>query len=48
MADDGWRALPGMGLGTSVALAADADYGKGLLVLNGIDGTVAESAVSGD
>jgi hypothetical protein len=41
-------ALPGMGLGTSVALAADADYGKGLLVLNGIDGTVAESAVSGD
>ena len=27
-------ALPGMGLGTPVALAAEADYAKGLLVLN--------------
>ncbi len=41
-------ALPGMGLGTSIALAADADYAKGLLVLNSIDGTVAEAAVAGD
>ena len=41
-------ALPGMGLGTPVALAAEADYAKGLLVLNKIEGTVAETAVAGD
>lgn len=41
-------ALPGMGFGTSVELAADADFGKGLLVLNGIGGTIAETSVSGD
>jgi len=40
--------LPGMGLGTSAALAADADYAKGLLVLGAIDGIVAETGVSGD
>jgi uncharacterized protein involved in outer membrane biogenesis len=41
-------ALPGMGLGTSTALSADADYGKGLLVLAGMEGTVAGTAVAGD
>lgn len=40
--------LPGAGLGTGVQLSADADYGSGLLVLNGLDGTVGEGAVSGD
>ncbi|WP_274628375.1 AsmA family protein [Arvimicrobium flavum] len=41
-------ALPGMGTGTAVALKAEADYGNGLLVLSGLDGTVAEGAVAGD
>ena len=40
--------LPGMGLGMPVALAADADYAAGLLVLSGLNGTVNENAVSGD
>lgn len=40
--------LPGMGTGTGVDLTADADYGNGLLVLAGLDGTVAEGAVAGD
>ena len=40
--------LPGMGTGTAVKLAADADYGNGLLVLSGLDGSVDASAVSGD
>ncbi|OQM77374.1 AsmA family protein [Manganibacter manganicus] len=41
-------ALPGMGLGSSVQLAGDMDYGNGRLSLKGIDGTVNELAVSGD
>ncbi|MGE0280026.1 MAG: AsmA-like C-terminal region-containing protein [Rhizobiaceae bacterium] len=41
-------AIPGMGLGTPVAIVADADYGKGLLVLNDIEGSLAGTAVSGD
>lgn len=40
--------LPGMGMGTRTSLAADADFAEGLLVLSGLDGTVAETAVSGD
>lgn len=40
--------LPAMGTGTSVSLAADADYAGGLLILNGLSGTVNESAFSGD
>ncbi|TIS55149.1 AsmA family protein [Mesorhizobium sp.] len=40
--------LPGMGTGTSASLAADADFGSGLLVLNGLSGAVNEAAVSGD
>jgi len=40
--------LPGMGFGTPAALSADADYAKGLLVLEGISGTVAGSALTGD
>jgi uncharacterized protein involved in outer membrane biogenesis len=41
-------ALPGMGTGTSLSLAADADYGSGLLVLSGLDGSINEAAISGD
>jgi uncharacterized protein involved in outer membrane biogenesis len=40
--------LPGMGTGTGVDLTADADYASGLLVLSGLEGTVAEGAVAGD
>ncbi len=40
--------LPGMGTGTSLSLAADTDYGNGLLVLSGLDGAINEAAVSGD
>ncbi len=40
--------MPGSGLGTSVQLDADADYGNGLLVLNSLQGAVGEGAVSGD
>ncbi|PDQ17748.1 AsmA protein, partial [Mesorhizobium sanjuanii] len=40
--------MPGMGAGMSTSLAADADYGNGLLVLSGLNGTVNEAAVSGD
>ncbi|MER8546051.1 AsmA family protein [Mesorhizobium sp. M0684] len=40
--------LPGMGTGMSTSLAADADYGNGLLVLSGLSGAVNEAAVSGD
>ena len=40
--------LPGMGTGTALTLAADADYGNGLLVLSGLDGAVNEQAVAGD
>lgn len=40
--------LPGMGAGMSTSLAADADYGNGLLVLSGLSGAVNEAAVSGD
>lgn len=44
----GGVSLPGMGLGMPVALAAEADYADGLLVLAGLNGTVNENAVSGD
>jgi uncharacterized protein involved in outer membrane biogenesis len=40
--------LPGMGAGTSASLAADADFGNGLLVLSGLSGAVSEAAISGD
>lgn len=40
--------LPGMGTGTSTSLAADADFGNGLLVLSGLSGTIDKAAVSGD
>ncbi len=39
--------LPGLGMGTPLALAADGDYEDGLLVLDNLDGTVNEGAVSG-
>ncbi|MDH6232503.1 uncharacterized protein involved in outer membrane biogenesis [Mesorhizobium soli] len=39
--------LPGMGMGTQAALAADADYEDGLLVLDNLDGAVNEGSVSG-
>jgi len=41
-------AIPGMGTGTSMSFGADADYGSGLLILNGLSGAVNESAFSGD
>jgi uncharacterized protein involved in outer membrane biogenesis len=41
-------ALPGMGMGTSVQLAADADCSEGRLNLKRLDGTVNEGAVSGN
>jgi uncharacterized protein involved in outer membrane biogenesis len=40
--------LPGMGMGTSVQLEADAGYAGGRLDLKGLGGTVNEEAVSGD
>ena len=40
--------LPGMGFGLPIALTADTDYGKGVLMLSGLNGTVEEGAVSGD
>ncbi|WP_244603128.1 AsmA family protein, partial [Mesorhizobium delmotii] len=40
--------LPGMGTGMSTWLAADADFGNGLLVLSGLSGAINELAVSGD
>ncbi|RWF16403.1 MAG: AsmA protein, partial [Mesorhizobium sp.] len=40
--------LPGMGMGTSTSLAADADFGNGLLVLSGLTGSINKAAVSGD
>ncbi|RVD61470.1 AsmA family protein [Mesorhizobium sp. M2D.F.Ca.ET.185.01.1.1] len=40
--------LPGMGTGTSTSLAADADFGNGLLVLSGLTGAINKAAVSGD
>lgn len=39
--------LPGMGVGTPVALVADADYANGLLVLDNLDGAINEGAISG-
>ena len=41
-------ALPAMGAGLRVELEADADYGDGLLVLDGLTGTVNEGSVAGD
>ncbi|CDX13095.1 conserved exported hypothetical protein [Mesorhizobium sp. ORS 3324] len=40
--------LPGMGTGTSASMAADADFGNGLLVLSGLNGAINKAAVSGD
>ncbi|CAH2406744.1 AsmA family protein [Mesorhizobium ventifaucium] len=40
--------LPGLRTGMSTWLAADADFGNGLLVLSGLSGAVNEAAVSGD
>jgi len=41
-------AMPGMGLGLPVALAADASFGAGLLALSGLDGSVDEGRLGGD
>ena len=40
--------LPGMGAGLPVDLEAEADYADGLIVLDGLKGTVNEGAVAGD
>lgn len=40
--------LPGMGAGMSTSMAADADFGNGLLVLSGLSGAINEAAVAGD
>ncbi|TJW31836.1 MAG: AsmA protein, partial [Mesorhizobium sp.] len=40
--------LPGMGAGMSTSLAAQADYGNGLLILDNVNGALNEAAVSGD
>ncbi|HEY6630058.1 MAG TPA: AsmA family protein [Rhizobiaceae bacterium] len=40
-------ALPGMGAGLPVEIEADADYGDGLLVLDGLSGTINESSITG-
>lgn len=40
--------LPGMGLGLPAGLQAGVDVGDGLLVLSGLNGTVVDSAISGD
>ncbi|UCI34060.1 AsmA-like C-terminal region-containing protein [Mesorhizobium sp. B4-1-4] len=40
--------LPGMGAGMSTSLAAQGDYGNGLLVLDNVNGAINEAAVSGD
>lgn len=40
--------LPGMGAGMSTSLAAQGDYGNGLLVLDELNGAINEAAVSGD
>ncbi|WP_095202204.1 AsmA family protein [Mesorhizobium carmichaelinearum] len=40
--------LPGMGAGMSTSLAAQGDYGNGLLVLDNVGGAINEAAVSGD
>lgn len=40
--------LPGMGAGMSASLAAQGDYGNGLLVLDNLSGALNEAAVSGD
>lgn len=41
-------ALPGMGVGTSLTLGAEADYGSNVLILKGLSGAINETAVSGD
>jgi uncharacterized protein involved in outer membrane biogenesis len=40
--------LPGMGMGTPVALAANADFAAGRLALTNLEGTINEGAVAGD
>ncbi|MER9294690.1 AsmA family protein [Mesorhizobium sp. M0510] len=40
--------LAGMGAGMSTSLAAQGDYGNGLLVLDELSGAINEAAVSGD
>ncbi len=40
--------LPGMGVGTTVELDADANYKDGLLALDGLAGAINEGAVSGN
>lgn len=41
-------AMPGMGLGLPVALAADASFGEGLLALSSLNGSVGEARLGGD
>lgn len=40
--------LPGFGYGLPASLSAEIDYGGGLTVLNGLAGSIADSAISGD
>lgn len=41
-------AMPGMGLGLPVAIAAEASIGEGLLTLSGLDGSIGEARITGD
>lgn len=41
-------AFPGMGTGMGTVLKAEADYGKGLLVLSNMSGKISDRTVSGD
>ncbi|MFE0015198.1 AsmA family protein [Mesorhizobium sp. NPDC059054] len=41
-------ALPGMGMGAAVALAAEADYGNNRVAFSGLKGSAAGTALSGD
>ncbi|MGI6856665.1 AsmA family protein [Mesorhizobium sp. 1B3] len=41
-------AMPGMGLGLPIALAADASFGEGSLALSGLNGSVGEARLGGD
>lgn len=44
----GGMAMPGMGFGLPVALAADASFGEGLLTLSALDGSIGEARLGGD
>lgn len=40
--------MPGLGLGTPVDLSADASFGKDLLTLSNLEGSVGEGTIAGD